>query len=290
VALGLGAALGVVQTAGAATTPPEPPSSVTVLDPGDQTLTIQLPGLPAVGATGTRTTVATTTGSIVVTGSGGGTASIDVVTTIVADAEVLSVGADGYDVLRIVRSYDAVDNSVGADGSSYQADPELAGLVGLRLIASMGTHGSLLALVAEDGAAVTPDQQASIDDAFDSANRNGFPDVPLGVGARWTATLGSGPSAVIASYTLVSIDGDEYTIEAATKGSVEAIIDPNQLPTGFDDAAGSLTSNGRYTARLGEPFARSAVTTLTMELTMTGPANEATTNITRVTEETALPA
>jgi len=290
--VGLSAIVGAADAADAATVPPEPSeaplSPVTVLDAGDQTLTIQLPGLPAEGDAASRTTVMTTTGSVVMTGTGGGTVDVDVTTTAITDAEVLAARGDGYDVRRIVRSYDTVDHSVGGDGRDYQVDPQLAQLVGLPLVATMGADGSLVALVTENATDVTADEQAAIDATFDSFNPYVFPDVPTGVGARWTATFVNGPLEVAATYTLVEIDGEEYTVDVAAKGSFASLVENNQLPAGFDDASGRFTRHDRFTAHLGELFPRSSVTTVRIELAMTGPSADVTIDLTRVVEETAL--
>jgi hypothetical protein len=263
--------------------------AITILSTGDPSVTIVLPGLPEVGQLGVHTSVATASGSVVATGSQNQEATIDVVTTIVQDGEIVAVDDDGFQMRRTVTSYEAVDNSVGASGDSYANDRELAELIDIPLIAEVDAYGALQSLGAAPEVTITAEQQAAIDEAFGGANVVGFPDVALGVGAQWQAVLDE-EQGLTATYTLSSIAGDDYVIDVAMKGTAEQTAMGADLPQGFDDITGTITGTGQFTGRIGEAFMRTSTTTLDIDFTLTGPGIEVTTDISMVEEETTVPA
>lgn len=263
--------------------------TITVLDEGDPTTTIVLPGSATAGQSGTNTSISTATGTVVASGSQDDEATIDVVTTIVQDGEIVAVDDEGgFQMQRTVTSYEVDDNSIGASGDSYANDAELGELVGIPLLADFAASGVIESLAAAPEASITPDQQAAIDEAFESANSTGFPTVPLGVGARWQTVLDEGERQLTATYTLSAIDGDSYTIDVAMKTGAEAFAG-TELPNGFDEVSGSMTGSGRLTGVLGDPFTRTSSLTLEVDIVFTGPGIEVATDVTMVEEETTVP-
>ena len=295
--LALGALTSAVLTdTAAASTPPDsapdgsnsPTGSITVLDAGDPSHTIVLPGIPELGTTGQHTQVSTATGSVVASGADDSSATIDVVTTITQEGEITAADDGGFQLRRTVTSFDAVDNSVGASGDSYIADEELGELVDVPLLADFDAHGALQSLVAAPDVTPTAEQEAAIDEALAGANTVGFPTEPVGVGARWQAILDNDGSQITATYTLTALDGNDYTMEVAFKSSAEEFAN-GSLPTGFTSIEGTVTGTGEFQGRVGEPFARSATTTLVVDLTFIGDDIEVASDITMVEEQTTVP-
>jgi hypothetical protein len=195
--------------------------------------------------------------------------------------EVLSVDPDGSRVTRetitdfvyALTTGDGTPTDLDELGLEGDSATDFSQLVDVPLIAEYGPSGDLDSLDVESAAkaTATAEQDALIDELAESgvgleSFATMFPDTPIGQGAVWTISEADNP--VGASFpvqlrlTLVSLVGDDYTVELATEG------DPLELFETDEDPGTEVTGDLTLTGTLGGSVSNGLDLRVSMELAM----------------------
>lgn len=246
--------------------------SVVVLDEGkgDERFDLRPAMIAGTVAHSTETTI--TSGRMLLEGPESLDSPLDTITIVEQSAVVDSVAPDGsYVVLRTVDSYEfVVTDGIDSVADGFKSDEELEPLVGVTLEQHYDAEGRLVDVVPPTGVTLTSDQQASIATILEEgARRPPFPDLEVGVGAVWTATLPTGDSAGgDARYEVVSITDGTAIIEITFRGSPESL--EAMRTDAFDEITGQLSGEGTLTADTANPMASTLSMDLSIDVTLTG--------------------
>ncbi len=231
---------------------------VTVVDEGDENPRVLLSGSATSGAVADTTTDFGTELSV---SAQGFPIDVDVSAagTMTRTTEVLSVETDGsYSTLETLTSFDLSTASAGStdpedldlDGS---ATTDFAPLVDVPLIVEHSPTGGV-SVDAQMDDELTEEQlelaDELVDSGFSTRPFDAVPSVPVGQGAVWTVDESGLSSSAVAEltlrFTLVSLTGDDYTIEIGLEGDVLEDLagdDPDTEVTGEVTLTGTLTGD-----------------------------------------------
>jgi hypothetical protein len=253
---------------------------ITVVDEGDPNHRILLGATAVAGTTATSTSNYNT--EIAVSGQGVPIdLDVEAIVETTRTTEVLTVETDGaYTTRETFTSFNLTTASaeagdtddLGLDGSATR---DFAPLVDVPLIVEHSAEGVLLSAEAEGGATLTPEQLELVDEVVEG----GFgiepfvaiPPTPVGQGAVWTvadpASAGTLGVPLTLQFTLVSLKGDDYTIEIGIEGDVLEQLEAGSPGT---EVTGTLTLTGALTGNAANTLDQQ----LTMDLVMDIAATE----------------
>ena len=263
----------------------------TLLDAGDPANTVDVgAATPSVGDAAVRTTVATATGTMELTGSAELSVVVDQVTEYVESLEVLEFADDGaYTTQRRVESYDYTDRGTPAVGG-FASDEELETLVGLDLTYVYGTERRLVTIDADPAVVLTAEQQTAIDEliATDSPEPLASIDTALGEGARVVIEMSSpaGDATIPVELTVTAIDDESFTVEAGFAGDVAELY--GEPPEGFDTVSGEYTATITGTRAIDDPLVATSTMTVEMYVELSGPDNHAVIDVILVEEQASV--
>lgn len=282
--------------AGASTVPPDDSTpdvgEIVIVDEGKGDERFDLTPTWVVGMRAHSAESSTTAGMIEVTDQSTTTVEFEVVTEVNQVAEVTAVAADGgYTTVRTVESYDAFATSGPASlVDSFRADEELSVLVGIPLEQHYDAAGRLLSVEPMSTTPLSPEQSEAIAELIEDGDRDRpMPDVEVGVGAIWTAELNEGQDAAGASarYSLVSIEDRVATLEVTMESDSDDL--QGLLSPGFDTITGTMAGTGTATVDLDNQLATTFVTTLDIDVTLTGPNGTMSMDVTMHNEQVTTP-
>lgn len=193
--------------------------------------------------------------------------------TFVIDTEVTSVSDDE---VVIEQTYASLE--VGGDEAvAAQVEETLQPLVGLTGTLTLTPTGSLVESDLEAPADLDPTIASVFEQIEDQAGQISvvFPDEEIGEGAEWSTVADLDLNGVsieqTTSYTLESLDGDDYTISA----EVEQAYEPGETDQ-FELLEGSGSTTGSFSGTIGRLFASEATSTGSNELRVSVEGQEAT--------------
>jgi hypothetical protein len=252
---------------------------VTVVDEGDSAHRVLLGSPPAPGTFADSTTDYDVDMSVSVP-SLALALDVAVAANMTRTTEVITVEADGgYSARETFTSFDqAVSSAEATDTGLMGLDPAVTAdfgpLVDVPLIVVYGPTGAPVSADVE-AATATPEQDESADLLVD----NGFgteaftaslPSTPVGQGAVWTVAESAGSATTIVPltmrFTLVSLKGDDYSIEIGLEGDVL-----EQLAAGSPgtEVTGELTLAGTLVGNAANPLDQQLSMDLVMDVTVT---------------------
>ncbi len=206
---------------------------------------------------------------------------VEAIVDMARTTEVLTVETDGaYTTRETFTSFNLTmasaeggdPDDLGLDGSATR---DFAPLVDIPLIIEHGSHGGLLSVEPDDGATFTPEQSELADELVEG----GFgiepfvatPPTPVGQGAVWTVadpeSAGNLGVPLTLQFTLVSLKGDDYTIEIGVEGDALEQLAAESPDT---EVTGNLTLTGTLTGSAANILDQQ----LTMEMVMDIAATE----------------
>ena len=260
-AVGLAAvAIGAIAPSAAeASVPPidDGAAVVTVVDEGDPANQVLLGGPPVPGTVADSTTNYDVDMSVL---GQGFPIALDVAAAadMARTTEVLEVGTDGsFTARETFTSFNlATASAEGGDAEDMGLDgagtTDFGPIVDVPLIVEYGATGEPVSAEVE-AATATPEQ----DELADSLVENGFgteafiaglPSVPVGEGAVWTVAESDSSASLVVPlmlrFTLVSLEGDDYTIEIGLEGDV---LDALEADSEDAEVTGDVTLTGTLT-------------------------------------------
>lgn len=244
----------------ASTAPPDSGAAgddaVVLVDPGDEESAVLLvsPDIAdlEVGETVRRTERQSGNGEVTGDGVPDGEGTFEG-STVVTETEL--VGTDD----EAGRTTEFTIESIDSDGDGPLAEEifgedERLPLVGRPMLATYDGDGALVMLGFADEQTVTDEEQAALDyviaEGSDGRDVPPFPDQPVGVGARWTTTLGALDNPIPVEFELTELTDTSFTATADVSAAVAEGLDFGDGSTFTTEPTALVTITGSLP---GEP-------------------------------------